>query len=84
MAQEKRLGIIGIVVSDLEKAERVNEVIHEFKEIIVARMGIPYKARNVSVISLLIDGNLDRINAFTGALGSIPDVTARSMLHKIS
>lgn len=80
---EKRLGIIGIVVSDLARAERVNEVIHQYSDLVVARMGIPYHERNVSVISLLVDGENDRINALNGALGRIPDVNAKAMLQKV-
>lgn len=80
---EKRLGIIGIVVSDLAEADRVNDVIHEHNEIVVARMGIPYRGRNVSVISLLIDGPQDEINALTGELGKIPEVSAKAMLNKM-
>ena len=49
---EKRIGIIGIVVEDLSYAERVNEVLHEHADLIIGRMGIPYRERGVSVISL--------------------------------
>ena len=79
---EKKLGIIGIVVEDLTKADEVNAVIHEYNELIVARMGIPYKDRGVSVISLLIDGDTDAMNALTGQIGRIENVTAKSMIQK--
>ena len=83
MEESKRLGIVGIVVSDLASADQVNEVIHEHNDIVVARMGIPSKERNVSVISLLIDGDQDEINALTGELGKIRDVSAKTMLNKL-
>ena len=83
MEESKRLGIVGIVVSDLASADKVNEVIHEHNDIVVARMGIPSKERNVSVISLLIDGDQDEINALTGELGKIRDVSAKTMLNKL-
>jgi putative iron-only hydrogenase system regulator len=83
MEDTKRLGIVGIVVSDLASADQVNEVIHDHNDIVVARMGIPYKERNVSVISLLIDGEQDAINALTGELGKIKDVSAKAMLNKM-
>ena len=79
---EKKLGIIGIVVEDLTKADEVNAVIHEYNDLIVARMGIPYKDRGVSVISLLIDGDTDAMNALTGQIGRIENVTAKSMIQK--
>ncbi len=83
MSEEKRLGIVGVVVEDLTQAEAVNEVIHDFSGLIVARMGIPYRERGVSVISLLVDGGQDQINALTGRLGRIPDVYAKSMLQRM-
>ena len=82
MGDEKRLGLVGIFVEDLEQADGVNDVIHESSSIVVARMGIPYKERDVSVISLLVDGTADEINALTGSLGRIPSVSVKSMLRK--
>lgn len=79
---EKKLGIIGIVVEDLTKADEVNAVIHDYNDLIVARMGIPYKDREVSVISLLVDGDTDAMNALTGQIGRIENVTAKSMIQK--
>ena len=46
-------------------------------------MGIPYKERNISVISLMVDGTTDRINALTGKLGRIEKVQVKSMLTKV-
>ena len=79
---EKKLGIIGIVVEDLTKADEVNAVIHDYNDLIIARMGIPYKDRGVSVISLLVDGDTDAMNALTGQIGRIENVTAKSMIQK--
>lgn len=83
MEKEKRLGIVGIVIEDLTQANKVNDIIHDFSGLVVARMGIPYKERNVSVISLLVDGENENISALTGKLGALPKVTAKSMLHKM-
>lgn len=80
---EKRIGIVGIVVQDLSSADRVNAVLHEHAGLIVGRMGIPYRERGVSVISLIVDGTNDEISAMTGKLGRIPDVTVKSMVSRI-
>lgn len=79
---EKRLGVVAIVVEDLEKAEEVNSVLHEFSNLVVGRMGIPYKDRGVSVISLIVDGTTDEISAMTGKLGKIIGVSVKSALTK--
>ncbi|SEF44819.1 putative iron-only hydrogenase system regulator [Caloramator fervidus] len=79
---EKRLGIVGIVIEDLEKASSVNYILHEYSDIIVGRMGIPYRNRGVSVISLIVDGTTDEISALTGKLGKIKGVSVKSALTK--
>ena len=81
--ENKRLGVIAIVIEDLEQVEQVNALIHEYNDLMVGRMGIPYKERNISVISLMVDGTTDRINALTGKLGRIEKVQVKSMLTKV-
>lgn len=78
----KRMGVVGIVVEDLNAADRINTVLHEYAGIIVGRMGIPYRERGVSVISLIVDGENDEISAMTGKLGRIKDVSVKSALTK--
>ena len=81
--ENKRLGVIAIVIEDLEQVEQVNALIHEYNDLMVGRMGIPYKERNISVISLMVDGTTDRINALTGKLGRLERVQVKSMLTKM-
>ena len=81
--ENKRLGVMAIVIEDLEQVEQVNALIHEYNDLMVGRMGIPYKERNISVISLMVDGTTDRINALTGKLGRLERVQVKSMLTKV-
>ncbi|MGE5390942.1 MAG: TM1266 family iron-only hydrogenase system putative regulator [Deltaproteobacteria bacterium] len=78
----KRLGVIGIVVEDREAAVRVNNILHEHAGMIVGRMGIPYREKDVSVISLIVDGTTDELGSLTGKLGKISQVTVKSALTK--
>lgn len=78
----KRLGFIGILVEDLTSVEKVNETLSQYGTLIVGRMGIPYRDRGVSVISLVVDGTNDEVSALTGALGRIPGISVKSMLEK--
>lgn len=78
----KRLGFVGIMIEDLTKAETVNHAISESKEIVVGRLGLPYKDRGVSIISLVVDGTNDEVSALTGRLGRIEGVSVKSMLEK--
>ncbi|RKD28801.1 TM1266 family iron-only hydrogenase system putative regulator [Thermohalobacter berrensis] len=80
---QKRIGIVGIVVENIENANKVNDILHEYAHIIVGRMGIPYKEKNLSVISLIVDGTSDEISAMTGKLGRIKEVSVKSALTKV-
>jgi len=79
---EKRIGVVGIVVSDIENSKRVNEILHEFADIIVGRMGIPYREKNISVLSVIVDGTSDSISAMTGKLGKIKGINVKSAMTK--
>lgn len=79
---EKRIGIIGIVVEDLSCAEKINAVLHDYSVLIVGRMGIPYREKDVSVISLIVDGSNDDISAMTGKLGRIHGASVKTMITK--
>jgi putative iron-only hydrogenase system regulator len=79
---EKRIGVIAVVVENLSSAAAVNAILHEFSDIIVGRMGIPYREREISVISIIVDGNNDRISAMTGKIGRIPYVSVKTALAK--
>ncbi|MDI3534330.1 MAG: hypothetical protein PWQ82_695 [Thermosediminibacterales bacterium] len=79
MATANRIAVVGIVVMDRGNAARkVNEILSEYGDIIVGRMGIPYKERGISVISLIIDATTDEIGALTGKLGNIKNVKVKS------
>ena len=79
---DKRIGIIGIVIEDISCADKVNSILHEYSTLIIGRMGIPYRERNVSVIALIVDGSNDEISALTGKLGRISGASVKSMITK--
>lgn len=79
-----RIGVIGIVVEDLSSANRINSILHDHNDIIIGRIGLPYKNRGISVISLIVDGNTDEIGSLTGKLGSIQGINVKSALTKKS
>lgn len=80
---EKRMGVIGIVVEERGSAAgRVNQILSDFGELIVGRMGIPYRERQVAVIALIVDGTTDEIGALTGRLGALAGVNVKSALTR--
>ncbi len=80
---EKRLGFVGIIVENRkESAAKVNGVLSESGEIIVARVGLPYKEKNCCVITLIVDATTDELGSLTGKLGLIHGVSVKSALSK--
>ncbi|MBN1688619.1 MAG: iron-only hydrogenase system regulator [Candidatus Omnitrophica bacterium] len=80
---ERRIGFVGILVESRKKtAAMINQILSDFAEIIVARVGVPYKERNVSVITLIVDATSDEIGALTGKLGSLDGVSVKSAFAK--
>ncbi|MDN5347430.1 MAG: hypothetical protein PWP65_994 [Clostridia bacterium] len=76
---ERRIGVIGIVIEQREKAApQVNAILSRYADCIIGRMGIPYRERGVAVIALIVDGTTDEIGALTGKLGVLPGVRVRA------
>jgi putative iron-only hydrogenase system regulator len=80
---ETRIAIIGIIIYNNESAEKINSILHDYAEYIVGRMGIPYKTKSLSVISVIIDAPNDTIGALSGKLGMIPDISVKTMYSKV-
>ena len=79
---DRRIAILGIIVEDMDLVERVNELLHEYREYIVGRMGMPYRERGVSVISVVMDADTNTVSALSGKLGMIPGVSAKAVYSK--
>lgn len=78
-----RLALVGIIVENLEQSEFINEVLHEYGKYIVGRMGVPYRERGLSIISVIIDAPGDVINSLSGKLGKIEGVKSKTMFTKV-
>lgn len=79
---ETRIALVGIIIEDLEAVSKVNALLHEYGDFIVGRMGIPYRQKNVNVISIVIDGTLDKINTLSGKLGKISGINVKTVYTK--
>ena len=76
---ENRVALLAILVEDQEAAADINALLHEFGSSIIGRMGLPYRQKNLNIISIVLDAPADRINALAGQLGRIPGVTAKAV-----
>lgn len=75
---ETRVAVIGIIVEDNSAVEKMNSTLHEYSEYIVGRMGIPYRHRGISIISVAIDAPQDIISALSGKIGRIEGISAKT------
>ncbi len=82
MEGANRIAVIAIVVDNRESASMLNEILHEYGDCIIGRMGIPYPKKNLSLISVAVDAPNDRISALTGKLGAIEGLTVRTAYSK--
>ncbi len=81
----RRLGVIAIIVNDQNTAyQPLNTILHDYSSTIIGRLGLPYRERNLSIISLIVEGSTDEIGAMTGRIGQIPNVTVKSAFAKES
>lgn len=80
---ENRVAVISIIIKEEEAAGAVNELLHEFRQYIVGRMGIPYRQRKVSIISVVLDAPGDAASALSGKLGMIKGVNAKTLTAKV-
>ncbi len=83
--EEKRIAVLSVIVEMGERrgqSERLNALLSEYGEYIVGRMGIPYREKGISVLSVVLDAPPTAINALTGKLGSLAGVTAKTLFSK--
>ncbi len=80
---ETRVAVISIIVENEDAVTAVNDILHKYAEYIIGRLGIPYRAKQVSVICVAMDAPNDAINALTGALGRIRGITAKATYSKV-
>ena len=74
---ETRVAVISIIVTESDRVEMLNELLHEYAGFIIGRMGIPYKEKGISIISIAIDAPMDKINSLSGALGRLDGINAK-------
>ena len=79
---ESRVSVISIMVKDEEAAGEVNGLLHEYRQYVIGRMGIPYRERGISIISVVLDAPGDAISSMSGKLGMLKGVGAKTLTAK--
>ena len=79
---EKRIGTVTVLVKDRTVAPLVNSAISQYADIVLARQGLPFHDRTVAVIALIVEGEVNQINALSGKLGKIDHVEVKAVVTK--
>ena len=79
---EKRIGTVTVLVKDRAVAPLVNSAISQYANIVLARQGLPFRDRSVAVIALIVEGEINQINALSGKLGKIDNVEVKVVVTK--
>ena len=75
---ETRVAVMSIIVENPESVGQLNAILHEFGEFIIGRMGIPYRKRNINIISIALDAPQNTISSLAGKIGSLPGVSVKT------
>ena len=76
---ESRVALIGIIVEKSESAEKINAILHDYAPWILGRMGLPYREKGISIISIAVDAPQDVISTLSGKIGRLPGITAKTV-----
>ena len=80
---ETRVAVISIIVESGAMTDSLNELLSSASKYIIGRMGIPYKARGINIISVAIDAPQDVISALSGKIGRLPGVSAKTAYSNV-
>lgn len=76
---ETRVAIVGIIVENMDSVKVLNDILHEYGEYIIGRLGIPYPKKHVNVITVVVDAKQDVINALSGKIGRLDGITVKTI-----
>lgn len=79
---ETRVAIIGIIIEDKATSPQINQLLHQYSQVIVGRMGLPYPSKGINIISVVMDAPQDTISALSGKLGMIKGVSTKTIYSK--
>ena len=81
-SEGSRVAVIGIIVENGDMVENVNSLLHQYSQYVIGRMGLPYRRRGISIISVVVDAPSDVISGLSGKLGRLSGVTSQVLYTK--
>ena len=80
---ETRVAVISIIIENAESVQTMNDILHQYSEYIIGRMGIPYRSKGVNIISIAIDAPQDVISALSGKIGKLKGVSSKAAYSNV-
>ncbi len=80
---EMRIAVMSIIVENGDSVQKANELLHEYSDYIIGRMGIPYRKRGVNIISIALDAPQDTISTLAGKIGNLPGVGVKTAYSSV-
>lgn len=75
---ETRVAVLGIIVEDAQSIDDLNAILHQYAHCIVGRMGIPYRKRDINIISVAMEASQQDISALSGKIGRLSGITCKT------
>lgn len=81
--EQTRVAILAVVVENPAHIEQFNQILQQYRQYIIGRMGIPYAPRNISLISVAVDAPTGIVSAMSGKIGMLDGITAKAVYSKL-
>lgn len=78
-----RVAVIAVIIENSESAEGVNSILHNYRQYIIGRMGIPYREKGINIISVAVDAPEQEITALSGKIGRLKGVSTKTAYSKV-
>ena len=75
---ETRIAVMGIIVENMDSVEKLNFLLHDYRAYIIGRMGIPYKDKGISIVSVAVDAPQDVISTMSGKIGNLEGISVKT------
>lgn len=80
---DTRVAVISIIVENEGVTGQINDILHEYREYIIGRMGIPYREKRISIICVAVDAPQDVISTLSGRIGRLPGISTKTAYSNV-
>lgn len=81
--QNTRVAVMGIIVEDTDSTEQLNAILHNYGKFIIGRMGVPYREKNINIVSIALDAPQDIISSMSGKIGKLQGVSVKTAYSNV-